>query len=147
VTATTFSGGQYLQDARSTENASQYDTIYTYDQGITTSGNSLYVRQYAASSSTPFVPVLSFNQAISQDVSSDAFGKAAYFGLFGNEEAYFSGVPNSIAVNVDAVPEPGTLLMMLAGIGMLGCMSRRSVEKANCSKFHFQPSVERRCQA
>jgi hypothetical protein len=69
---------------------------------------------------------LSFSQVILLDVSDDAFGKADAFYLSGIDNAYFSGVPNSIAVNVDAVPEPGAMMIMLAGLGMLGFMRRRS---------------------
>jgi hypothetical protein len=123
----TSNGEQFIADDASHGNANGYlDYIYTYQEGSTGDGSSLYAFQYADSYSTAFVPTLNFDQTLSRNISDPLFDKYSVFSISGNQSAWFqAGNLDSITVNGGDVPEPGSCCMLLTGLGLMGFMLRR----------------------
>ncbi len=118
-------GGQFI-----TSDASLGGVVHSYFDGIKTfqsswlpGGGSIDVSIQAFSYRNAFVPTLYFGQSIVKNIEDASFTASSYFTLTGNQHAEFVGDVTVISVN--AVPEPETYAMLLAGLGLVVLASRR----------------------
>lgn len=126
--SSTTAGQQFVSNGLSqASDGFGYDYLYSEQQGFTSQGDSLNAFQWARSLSTKFVPNESFDQGISQNLSNHSFEAHTTFQLSGNLNANFQGSPTRISISV--VPEADIPAMLLAGLAILGVMSRRKAAK------------------
>ncbi|MES2162763.1 MAG: FxDxF family PEP-CTERM protein [Pseudomonadota bacterium] len=127
ATSTTSQGQQYLSDDISQgKKGRDPDQIFSNQIGMTAAGDSLHSYQFASSNYTAFVPTWDFGQTISQDTTDKTFNDGAVFQISGHQTARFAGVVDHISIN--AVPEPDTYAMLLAGMGLISVIARRRVK-------------------
>ncbi len=120
------SGKSYLSNSV-TQGLGSYDQAYQLQNGTNGSGRYLQGISYIYSSVNAFNLGLSYDQNWSYNVQKGDLGETqvASNDQF-EQDFYFNGTPTFIAINsVAAVPEPETYAMLLAGIGMIGFITRR----------------------
>jgi hypothetical protein len=100
------------------------------DCGAGSGGVCTFTALQALSATTPFVPTLDFNQEITVagGFNYAATGSYSAFGMFGGPsdvETSFYGSVDTLSVNRVSAPEPGTLLLLGAGLASIGLSRRR----------------------
>lgn len=114
----------------------QVDIGITGEPNFNRQGWSMQAYNNVRSHSTPFLASIDFDQHFAIDMTRPNLRSESYFyagDLAANRETWFTGEPGTASWSTNAVPEPQTYAMLIAGLGLLGLAVRRKLRRQRLS--------------